>query len=99
MVKALYMRTRGNVLVKFLDMNNLIKLQQKAQEKLEEYGINLRLPEKEFEYESFLFSPELDHDKYIEVSLERLRLKFECQVNLYEEEIGRIEDTLEKLIS
>lgn len=112
-------------------MNNLIKLQQKAQEKLEEYGINIRLPEKEFgydlrnvnplllnikhydpektiieiqsvgefEYESFLFSPELDHDKYIEVSLERLKLKLECQVSLYEEEIGRIEDTLEKLIS
>lgn len=113
-------------------MNNLIKLQQKAQEKLEEYGINnIRLPEREFgydlrninpillriihhdpektiveiqgvgkfEYESFLFSPELDHDKYVEVSLERLRLKFECQVSLYEEEIGRIEDTLEKLIS
>lgn len=50
-----------------------------------------------FEYESFLFSPELDHDKYVEVSLERLRLKFECQVSLYEEEIGRIEDTLEKI--
>jgi len=51
MVKALYMRTRDNVFVKFLDMNNLIKLQQKAQEKLEEYGINIRLPEKEFGYD------------------------------------------------
>jgi hypothetical protein len=131
MVKALYMRTRDNVFVKFLDMNNLIKLQQKAQEKLEEYGINIRLPEKEFgydlrninplllnikhydpektiidiqgvgefEYESFLFSPELDHDKYIEVSLERLRLKLECQVEAYGKELERIEGILEKLIS
>lgn len=112
-------------------MNNLIKLQQKAQEKLEEYGINLRLPEREFgydlrninplllnikhydpekaiieiqgvgefEYESFLFSPELDHDKYIEVSLERLRLKLECQVESYGKELERIEGILEKLIS
>ena len=112
-------------------MNNLLRLQQRAQEKLEKYGINLRLPEKEFghdlrnvnplllkikhydpektiieiegdgeyEYESFLFSPELDHDKYIEVSLERLRLKLECQVSFYGKELERIEEILEKLIS
>lgn len=112
-------------------MNNLLRLQQRAHEKLEKYGINLRLPEREFghdlrnvnplllkikhydlektiieiegvgeyEYESFLFSPELDHDKYIEVSLERLRLKLECQVSSYGKELERIEEILEKLIS
>jgi len=46
-----------------------------------------------------LFSPELDHDKYIEVSLERLRLKLECQVEAYGKELERIEGILEKLIS
>lgn len=112
-------------------MKNLIELQQKAHEKLEKYGINLRLSEKEFghdlrnvnplllkikhydpertiieiegdgeyEYESFLFSPELDHNKYIEVSLEKLRLKLECQISSYGKELERIEETLEKLIS
>lgn len=113
-------------------MTNLLRLQQRAQEKLVvEYGIDPGLlegefghdlkgvnplllnikhydPEKtiieiegvgEFEYESFLFSPELDHDKYIEVSLERLRLKLECQVKAYEKEVERIEEILEKLIS
>lgn len=111
-------------------MNNLLRLQQRAQEKLVvEHRLNPSLlegefghflggvnplllkikhydPEKtiieiegvgEFEYESFLFSPELDHDKYIEASLERLKLKLKCQLKAYEEEVKRIERLLKNI--